>query len=322
MTGIPDLRKPAAGASAVALHDALRGQVTMVTGGRGFIGATLSARLRTLGAEVHTVGRSAPDGAGDGRHWQTDLGDHAAVAELVDVVKPSYVFHLASHVMGAPDRHHVLPAFRSNLQTTVNLLCALADAGCKRLITAGSLVEPDANQRSVPNSPYAAAKWASSDYARLFHSLYGFPVAIARIFMVYGPAQNDITKLVPYVIRSILRGTAPKITSGSYPVDWVFVDDVVDGLMRLALASGVEGKTIDLGSGSLITTKELVDLICSLMRAPFAPSYGALPDRPMEPVRVADVATSLREIAWSPKTRLPEGLQQTIEWYQNALPQA
>jgi UDP-glucose 4-epimerase len=305
----------AAAATDKAIQRALQGQVTVVTGGLGFIGASLSARLGSLGAEVHTVGRSAPRCASQTRHWQTDLADAAAVETLVQALKPSYVFHLASHVMGAPDRHHVLPAFRSNLQTTVNLLCALADVGCTRMITAGSLVEPDENQRSIPNSPYAAAKWASSDYARLFHALYKFPVAIARIFMVYGPGQNDMTKLVPYVINSVLRGIQPKITSGSYAVDWIFVDDVVDGLIRLALAPGVDGKTVDLGSGSLITTKNLVDLLCSLIGTPLSPAYGALPDRPLEPVRMTDVAASTREIGWRPRTQLPEGLRRTIDWY-------
>jgi len=135
----------AAAATDKAIQRALQGQVTVVTGGLGFIGASLSARLGSLGAEVHTVGRSAPRCASQTRHWQTDLADAAAVETLVQALKPSYVFHLASHVMGAPDRLHVLPAFRSNLQTTVNLLCALADVGCTRMITAGSLVEPDEN---------------------------------------------------------------------------------------------------------------------------------------------------------------------------------
>ena len=107
--------------------------------------------------------------------------------------------------MGAPDLQHVLPAFQSNLQTTVNLLVSLAEVGCARMITTGSLVEPEEGLRTIPNSPYAAAKWAASDYARMFHALYGFPVAIARVFMVYGPGQLDETKLVPYVIRCLRR---------------------------------------------------------------------------------------------------------------------
>jgi nucleoside-diphosphate-sugar epimerase len=226
------------------------------------------------------------------------------------------VFHLASHVMGAPDLHHVRPTFQSNLQTTVNLLSALAEVGCGRMIITGSVVvELENGARTIPNSPYAAAKSAASDYARMFHALYGFPVAIARVFQVYGPGQQDETKLVPYVIRCVLRGEAPKITSGKHCWDWIFVEDVVSGLMKLAVASGVDGKSVDLGSGLVIATKELVDKICMLMKTEIQPAYGTLADRPLEPLRVANTKESLRLIGWSPRIQLAEGLRRTIDWY-------
>jgi UDP-glucose 4-epimerase len=296
-------------------REAFDGRTVLVTGGLGFIGSALTMRLKQAGAEIHTVSRRAPESAGEGRHWRADLSDADAVARLVREVGPHFVFHLASHVWGAPDLHHVLPTFQSNLQTTVNLLSALAEVGCGRMIITGSLVEPEDGARSIPNSPYAAAKWAASDYARMFHALYGFPVAIARVFMVYGPGQQDETKLVPYVIRSVRGGEVPKITSGKHRIDWVFVEDVVSGLMKLAVASGVDGKSVDLGSGSVITTKELVDEICMLLKTEIKPAYGALPDRPLEPLRVANTKESLRLIGWSPKIQLAEGLRRTIEWY-------
>jgi UDP-glucose 4-epimerase len=230
-------------------------------------------------------------------------------------IGPDYIFHLASHVMGAPDLKHALPTFRGNLQSTVNLLCSLSETGCRRMVTTGSLVEPEAGVRSIPNSPYAAAKWAASDYARMFHALYGFPVAIARVFMVYGPGQQDETKLVPYVIRCLLQGTVPEITSGTHRIDWIFVDDVVSGFVRMALAPDVDGKSVDLGSGTLITIRELVDKICELMETDLVPAYGALPDRPLEPLRIADVAESRRVLGWSPTIGLAEGLSRTINWY-------
>jgi nucleoside-diphosphate-sugar epimerase len=183
------------------------------------------------------------------------------------------------------------------------------------LIITGSLVEPENGARTIPNSPYAAAKWAASDYSRMFHALYGFPVAIARVFMVYGPGQQDETKLVPYVISCVLRGEAPKITSGKHRIDWIFVEDVVSGLMKLALASGVDGKAVDLGSGFVIATKELVGKICMLMQTEILPAFGALADRPLEPLRVANTKESLRLIDWSPKIQLAEGLRRTIDWY-------
>ncbi len=294
------------------------GKTVLVTGGAGFIGNALCAQLSRAGAAVHSVSRRELGPASAQRHWRADLSETAAVNELIRAVRPAYVFHLASHVTGAMDVKQVLPGFRSNLLTTVNLMCALTEVGCTRMITAGSLVEPDPGaEQKIPSSPYAAAKWAASDYARMFHALYQLPIAIARIFMVYGPGQQDESKLVPYVIRCILAGGVPQISSGKRLVDWVFLGDVVAGLMKLAASPNVDGQTVDLGSGSVVTTATVVDTICSLMAPDVRPAYGALADRPLEPQRVARVQESQRLIGWTPKVDLREGLQLTIDSYRH-----
>jgi nucleoside-diphosphate-sugar epimerase len=302
--------------------DDLAGRVALVSGATGFIGSHLCRRLQSRGARVHGTGRRKPSGLEAGIEYEPiDLAAPGAAAELMRAVRPDFVFHLASHVQGSPDFEHVLPTFRSNLQTTVNLLAAATEVGCERMIVTGSLVEPEAATERVPSSPYAAAKWASSDYSRMFHALYDLPVVIARVFMVYGPAQQDETKLVPYTIRSLARGEAPEITSGRRQIDWVYVDDVVAGLITLALAPGLEGDTVDLGSGSLITTADLVEMICSLMKSAVRPRLGALADRPLEPVRVARVADTTALTGWAPKVSLEQGLARTIGWYSDTVDQ-
>ncbi len=292
------------------------GRPALVTGGAGFIGSRLCDLLQSRGWDVQSASRRAEGPASAGRHWQVDLTDPIATRELLAATRPGYVFHLASHVWGAPGLEHVLPTFHSNLHTTVNLLSALAETGCERFVVTGSLVEPDAGSADrIPSAPYAASKWASSDYVRMFHALYDFPGTIARVFMVYGPAQQDPTKLVPYVIESLLRDEAPEITSGTRLIDWVYVDDVVYGLARMALAAGVEGRTVDLGSGGLISTAEFVEKACELVGTATRPIVGALPDRPLEPTRVADVAETERLLGWAPQTALHEGLAATIAWH-------
>lgn len=253
------------------------------------------------------------------RHWQADLSDFTVVNGLIKAIKPDYVFHLASHVMGAPDIKHLLPTFQGNLQTTVNLLTAVAEHGCRRFITTGSFMEPagDAGD-SIPTSPYAAAKWSSNAYCRLFRTLYQVPIATARVYMVYGPGQQDTTKLVPYSIHCLLKGEPPRITSGRRLVDWVYVEDVAAGFLRLALAPDAEGLTVDIGSGSLIATADLVSLICKLEGSGLEPVIGAIPDRPMEPSSTARIAESLRLIQWSPQVSLEDGLRRTIESYRRS----
>jgi nucleoside-diphosphate-sugar epimerase len=300
----------------IRVRESLRGSTGLVTGGAGFIGSALCAELAREGVTVHSVSRREQGPPTAKQHWRRDLTDAQVVEQLLRTVRPDYVFHLASHVTGAPDLHHVLPAFRSNLQTTVNMLCALAETGCRRIITTGSLVEPDPGaDQQIPNSPYAAAKWASADYARMFHALYALPVSIARVFMVYGPGQQDESKLVPYTIRCLQRGEAPLISSGRHLIDWIYVGDVIDGLLKLAVATNMAGKTVDLGTGVLTSTVELVDTVCELMQARVQPSYGALPDRPLEPRRIARSEEALRLIGFRPRVALRDGLRRTIDWY-------
>ncbi|MGH8509326.1 MAG: NAD-dependent epimerase/dehydratase family protein [Gammaproteobacteria bacterium] len=300
-------------------HNNFRDSVVAVTGATGFIGGHLAARLCALGAVVHGIGRSAQSFEhGQFHSWTLDLSDYKAVEGAVRSIKPDYVFHLASHVMGAPDLKHVLPAFYSNLESSVNLMTACAESGHgqNRIVFSGSLVEPSPGDlETVPSSPYAAAKWASGSYARMFHALYGLPTSIARVFMVYGPAQRDETKLVPYVVRSLLAGKAPKITSGQRLIDWIYVTDVVDGFLAIAAAKGVEGQSVDLGSGQLIATRAFVLRIAELMQAAIRPEFGALPDRPLEPVRTADIERSYQQTGWRPRVALDQGLHEVIAYY-------
>ncbi|HWW83056.1 MAG TPA: NAD-dependent epimerase/dehydratase family protein, partial [Vicinamibacterales bacterium] len=228
--------------------------------------------------------------------------------------------HLASHVMGAPNLEHVLPTFHANLESTVNILTAAAEAGCRRVVLTGSLAEPEPEHgERFPSAPYAAAKWASAGYGRMFHALYGLPVVLARVFMVYGPGQRDLSKLIPYTVLSLLQGKTPKISSGARLVDWIHVNDVVDGFLALGHVTGIEGTTVEIGSGTLVSIRDIVSLVANLAGSAIAPSFGAVPDRPMEPVRVAKVAETARSIGWSPSIPLASGLAGTIDWYREHL---
>jgi nucleoside-diphosphate-sugar epimerase len=148
----------------------------------------------------------------------------------------------------------------------------------------------------------------------MFHDLYGTPVVITRVYMAYGPRQTA-TKIIPYTIRSLLAGETPQLGSGERLVDWIYVEDAIDGSVTLASAPGIEGRTIDLGSGVLLPIRDVVKRIATLLDSPLEPAFGALPAAPRENVRVADVAATLATIGWRNTTLLDDGLRQTIDWY-------
>jgi nucleoside-diphosphate-sugar epimerase len=293
------------------------GQKLLVTGGNGFIGSHLCHRLCESGGEVHVISRTQCSSETSGlRWWQGDLAEIATVRTLLKAIKPDVIFHLASHVTGGRGLGLVMPTFCSNLMSTVNLLTVASESGCQRIIVTGSLEEPElGDPQALPSSPYAAAKWASNAYARMFHALYQLPVVILRVFMVYGPAQQDLRKLIPYLILTLLKGEPPQLASGLRQVDWIYVNDVVEGFLAAAQAASVEGQTIDIGSGALVPIRTIVEHLVRLINPQVEPTFGALTDRPLEQVRVADTARTHALIGWKPTTSLQQGLKQTADWY-------
>jgi UDP-glucose 4-epimerase len=293
----------------------------LVTGASGFLGSHLCRRLLTERTEVHAVSRISRDrGADDGMHWwQCDTVDAAAILDLVSRVKPDVVFHLGGMVTAAPDVHLVAPTFHSLLTSTVNILTAVTEVGCNRVVLSASLEEPTAGSADalVPASPYGAAKLAAGAYARMFVKLYATPVVCLRPFMAYGPSQRP-SKIVPYTILSLLRGEAPQLSSGDRALDWVYVDDVIDAFVRAAWHPGVEGRTLDLGSGTAIRIRDIVDRVVRLIDPSIVPSYGAARDRPDARTRVADVEATAAALDWRVTTSLDRGLASTVEWYRRS----
>lgn len=291
----------------------------LVGGAGGFIGSHLCARLVSEGHEVHGVSRTFRSSQENSVQWyRSDLSDFEATRMLLRNIRPEFVFHLASRVTGSRELSEVAPIFQSNLASTVNVLASAVEAGCERVVLAGSCEVPGKIDDPTVCSPYAAAKWSSACYADMFRALFNISVVVPRIFMTYGPAQEDTGKIIPYTILSMLRGERPKLSSGRRLVDWIYVDDVIEGLTRAAFVAKVGENTFDLGSGSLVSIRDVVQEIAEIIGNGVEPDFGALPDRPLEHERVADTAFLERAFCWRPATSLREGLRRTVGWFKTS----
>jgi nucleoside-diphosphate-sugar epimerase len=133
--------------------------------------------------------------------------------------------------------------------------------------------------------------------------------------MVYGPAQPDVKKLIPYVTLALLRGEDPELASGTRLVDWIYVDDVVDAFVLAAATERAAGEVLDIGSGTRVSIRDTVELLAKLAGGTAEPRFGAIPDRPLDAPQVSDPAAAHEVLGWRPTTMLTDGLRQTIAWY-------
>lgn len=288
----------------------------LVTGATSFIGQRLCRRLCAEGHRVHAISRRQQETPASGPRWhQADLADLGAARCIFATIKPDVLFHLASEVGGGPNLSPVVPAFQSLVASNVNVLVAAMEEDCGRIVLTDVLTGPMPSERiAVPQSPYAAAKWVGAGYGRMYHDLFGAPVVILRPFMSYGPGQS-LAKLIPSVTLALLRGERPEVSGGTVGADWVYVDDLVEGFIAAATAPGIEGETIDLGTGTLVPVRDVVDCIVGIVGGDVEPDFGALPDRPSEDTIAANTAQALKYLGWRARTSLDDGLRQTVEWY-------
>ena len=299
-----------------AAAEDLRNRRILVTGATGFIGGHVVELLHHAGCDVHAVARR-PDPktsfATPVTWHRADLTDVSATAAAVEASDPDVIVHLASLVKGSRDPDLLLPMFAANTASALHLLDAARRFGVGRILLAGSLEEPD-EAGQLAASPYALSKAAAHLYGDYYQATTDVEVVNLQIFMVYGPAQLDEAKLIPYVIRSLQAGVAPSLSSGTRLVDWVYVGDVAEGIARACVGEAA-AVPVPLGTGALATVRDVVEMLVELAGVGVAPSFGSVADRSREVEKVADIETTRQLLGWAPSVDLGQGLAATLEWY-------
>jgi dTDP-glucose 4,6-dehydratase len=212
---------------------------------------------------------------------------------------------------------------KTNVVGTQCLMDAARQAGIKRCVLVstdevyGSAPSGEAFSEEsplAPNSPYAASKAAADLLARAYFRTYRFPVIISRCTNNYGPYQYP-EKFIPLMLTRALKDESiPVYGDGLQVRDWIWVLDHCTGVDAV-LRHGREGEVYNLGAGNELPNLEIARKILQLLGKPES-LLTFVQDRPGHDRRYAlDFAKAQRELGWSPRTTLEEGLKQTVDWY-------
>jgi UDP-glucose 4-epimerase len=289
-----------------------------LTGATGFIGRRLAERLLAAGADVTALVlpgeiNTLPDGV---RAIPGNITIPENVTEALAAAQPGLVIHLAAIGVTNPDLPFTA-ACAVNVGGVINVLDAARQiATVNRIVLAGSSYEYGARRSDDgldPFNAYSASKVAAWAFARAAYNAWRAPVVWTRLFQVYGPGQRE-QALIPAAIQAALNGEDFHMTAGEQQRDFIFVADVVAGLLAAATAPGIEGRALDLGVGQLHPIRAVVERIWALSGARGQIHAGALPYRPGEvPAIPADVKRTRRLTGWEAQVALEIGLHETID---------
>jgi len=251
-----------------------------------------------------------------------DLRDMDTVRSAMRGV--STVFHLGALIAIPYSYAHPADVIETNVSGTLNVLLTARETGVRRVIHT-STSEVYGTARTVPiseshplqaQSPYAASKIGADKIAESFYLSYDLPVVTLRPFNTYGPRQSA-RAVIPTIITQALSSDVVFLGSLDARRDLTYVDDTVAGFIAAGQVAGIEGMTINLGTGSEVSVGELAEIIIDLVGRPVRVESEARRLRPekSEVQRLlCDNRLAAERLGWQPRISLNEGLQRTIDW--------
>jgi len=301
----------------------------LVTGAGGFIGSQVVRKVLQDGHAIVVVLRpgESPERLTDCLDsvslFQCDLYDGEAVRRLVSETRPDNVLHLAWYA--EPGRYWEAKENLDCVRMSLSLAQALAEAGCSRLVGAGTCAEYDWDHGFLsenvtplkPRSLYGVCKNATREVLQAFCAQAGMGFAWTRFFLLYGPMEPK-ERLIPYVVLTLLKGEVARCTFGEQMRDFLCVEDAASALWAVA-KSDLSGP-VNVGSGQAIKVRTLVETVAEHLQREENVVFGALPTDPQEPPLVlADVRRLTNVVGWKPSLTLKEGVAKTCEWWRSKI---
>ncbi|HKC65031.1 MAG TPA: NAD-dependent epimerase/dehydratase family protein [Pyrinomonadaceae bacterium] len=302
---------------------------SLVTGASGHLGSYLVRRLLREGAEVFALVRPDSD------LWRladvldrievirADLSDVKRIQSSITEAKPEATFHLAWQGVTSGFKNDARQ-ITLNVAGSLDLFEIIRTTGCKLWVGVGSQAEYGTHNEILteetpvrPETAYGVAKLSLGLLTQKLCELSGIRFIWLRLLATYGP-KDDERHLIPSVIRHLLAGESPQLTSGEQKWDYLYVADAADAIYRAAVRESAHG-VFNLSSGEAHTVRKLVEQIRNIIDPSLPLGFGEIPTLADQIMHLQADISKLREATgWTPQTSLEEGLKRTIEWSREA----
>lgn len=310
----------------------MKGINAVITGGAGFIGSNLARTLAKDYNEIIVIDNLSTGSLKNiedlikNRKIRFIRGDITNLRFLNKVFKDiDYVFHEAAVVSISKSIEDPVTTNNVNIGGTLNVLLAARNNSVKKVVYASSCaVYGDSselplkeNMQPKPLSSYAVSKLAGEHYCQLFSKLYGLPTVSLRYFNVYGMRQSPLIEyaaVIPRFITQVLNNKPPVIYGdGKQTRDFVFIEDVVHANVKAA-ETKVTG-VFNIGSGKHVSINDLAKLIIKISDKQLNPIHSDPQPKDIKH-SLADVSKAREKLHYRPKTKLKNGLKETMKWFQ------
>jgi UDP-N-acetylglucosamine/UDP-N-acetyl-alpha-D-glucosaminouronate 4-epimerase len=307
--------------------------ITLVTGGAGFIGSHIAGALAESGAKVRVIDnlstgyeRNIEAIGSDVDFVRADVGDEQALRKALTDVE--VVFHEAAIPSVPRSVEQPTETHKASVDATFKLLLAARDHKVRRVVYAASSSaygnQPDLpkqeDMRPAPLSPYAVAKLVGEYYCQVFTRVYGLETVSLRYFNVFGPRQDPTSQYSGVISRfmsALMTGEQPVIYGdGEHSRDFTYISNVIDANLRAAESAAAVGEVINIANGHRTTLNELLETMKTVTGQSHVTAR-------YEPPRAGDVRDSLADLTrarsllgYEPRVSLDEGLRVTFDWWQ------
>ena len=293
----------------------------LITGGTGFIGYHLAKKCLNLNWVVDSISTNPPLKKRKLKKVKYLNIDISKKKKLFNKLSKNYdyIVNLAGYV----DHSDKQKTMKSHFNGCKNLAMFFSNKKIKKFIQIGSSIEygkskspQKENKKNLQKSYsiYGKAKLLSTKFLLNLNEKYNFPVTILRLYLVYGPYQ-DTNRLIPITIMNAINNNKFSCSKGNQLRDFLYVDDLVNLIIKVLKSKNLNGEIINVGSGKPISVKKLILKICKLSKGGY-PQFGKISLRKDEILNLYPNLTKIKKkIKWSAKIDIEKGLNKTINYF-------